>query len=1016
MPQADPNFRPVLVSVDFTTLEARPGDLIGVTYRFRNDGTAPAAQDYMVFVHLEWPDRGCTNIVRNLDHYPLRGTSTWEPGEIVADGPYVIEAPGEKGDAVYHVHVGIYAPQLPGGPRLLDVYANELRVDRNAPPAALAQPAALPSEDLAARRHNVAARIKDGVSLDGPGYRFTVDRQSGAWQLLDKASGVRWASNPEQAVFGSIGLSDGHVTRTFAIRRFDEIQTTRSGLVLNVRPRIDDQAAGLTVSFKVSPVADPAGLEMSYSVTGASRWKVTSVTILDNAFWTTDADKGYSVLPVRLGVLVPADEGLPHVRRMLTYSDTSMALYGAVKEGSALLVAWPHCDTQLLFAHTWPNNPLVPGRQMNSISLTLLPPANSCTIHPLGRGDYCDIARAYRRVAAKRGLVKTWAQKRRECPNVDKLIGAADFKPFVFVRVLPREPGGQEGLHVGFTFSEVAQCAEHWREDLGIDRAMVVLAGWIHRGYDNQHPDILPACPECGGNEELAEAAERIKQLGFLFGLHDNYQDMYCDAPSWDEKYINLDARGNLKLGGYWAGGQAYQVCAIKQVELARRPQNLPAVKRLFDPTIYFIDTTFAWGLVTCEAPDHPMTRSDDMKYKAMLCDEAKKHFGLFGSEEGREWAVPHADYFEGILSHKASGDPREIVVPIMPMVYGDCVMLFTHQGDRLGPWDAKKVLDHVLYAAMPVYHFGDHLYWTRPEMRGLPITLLPPLVEPAGPRSFRITYRWQVDDQIAEDYRCFVHFTHPKATRPESIAYQNDHAFATPTSHWKPGSVVEDGPYTVEVPEQFVGESEIWLGLLDKDGQRMAIGDYQSSSGRYCVGTVIVGPDEVISRPAELHRTQKPFARGDNGWGRDLCETDRFIKNTYEVLSYLQRLTAEQPMTHHAFLTADRSVEQAVFGNGKVRVTVNYGPEEYTVGDTVLPQFGFLVESDTFLAFHAARFAGRSYDPPALFAIRSLDGRPIARSGRLRIYHGFGDPRIVLNGMEHLVEQETIIERGGMS
>ncbi|MBC7287860.1 MAG: hypothetical protein H5T86_07420 [Armatimonadetes bacterium] len=593
---------------------------------------------------------------------------------------------------------------------------------------------------------------------------------------------------------------------------------------------------------------------------------------------------------------------------------------------------------------------------------------------------------------------------------MDKLIGAADFKPFVFVRVLPREPGQREALHLGYTFAEVARCAEHWRHDLGIDQAMVVLAGWIHRGYDNQHPDILPACPECGGNEELAKAAKRIKELGYLFGLHDNYQDMYRDAPSWDEKYINRDANGNLKLGGYWAGGQAYQVCAIKQVELARRPQNLPAVKQLFDPTIYFIDTTFAWGLVTCEAPEHPMTRADDMRYKSLLCDEAKKHFGLFGSEEGREWAVPHADYFEGIFSHKASGDPSEIVVPIMPTVYGDCVMLFTHQGDRLGPEDAKKVLDHVLYAAMPVYRFGNHLYWTDQPARGVPVLPLPPRVEPAGELKFRITYRWQVKDRIDQDLRCFVHFTHPRATRPEGIAYQNDHLFSTPTSQWVPGETVEDGPYTVEVPEQFVGESELWLGLLDKEGQRLALDDLQSTGGRYKIGTVVATQEGVEFRPSELPRAEKPFARGDNGWGAELCETDRFIKNTYEVLSYLQRLVAETPMTRHEFVTPDRSVERTVFGAGKARVTVNYGPKEYAVGDVVLPKYGFLVESDTFLAFHATRFGGRAYNPSALFTVRSLDGLPIGKSRRLRIYHGFGDPRIVLNGREYAVQREAVV------
>ena len=34
---------------------------------------------------------------------------------------------------------------------------------------------------------------------------------------------------------------------------------------------------------------------------------------------------------------------------------------------------------------------------------------------------------------------------------------------------------------------------------------------------------------------------------------------------------------------------------------------------------------------------------------------KAKQHFGLFGSEEGREWAVPCADYKPGTRSPKGS-------------------------------------------------------------------------------------------------------------------------------------------------------------------------------------------------------------------------------------------------------------------------------------------------------------------------------------------------------------------------
>ena len=100
------------------------------------------------------------------------------------------------------------------------------------------------------------------------------------------------------------------------------------------------------------------------------------------------------------------------------------------------------------------------------------------------------------------------------------------------------------------------------------------------------------------------------------------------------------------------------------------------------------------------------MTRLDDLKWKTRLCLLAKQHFGLFGSEEGREWAVPCADYLEGIFGHQTDSPPGS-VIPLFPLVYSDCVQIMTHQSDRIGPGDEKKVADHILFAQMPLPSFG---------------------------------------------------------------------------------------------------------------------------------------------------------------------------------------------------------------------------------------------------------------------------------------------------------------------
>jgi hypothetical protein len=72
-------------------------------------------------------------------------------------------------------------------------------------------------------------------------------------------------------------------------------------------------------------------------------------------------------------------------------------------------------------------------------------------------------------------------------------------------------------------------------------------------------------------------------------------------------------------------------VCAPKQLELAQRPQNLGAIRDLFGPWSYFIDTTYAVGPRECFDPNHPIGRNDDIAWKIRLSDYARNVFGIFG-------------------------------------------------------------------------------------------------------------------------------------------------------------------------------------------------------------------------------------------------------------------------------------------------------------------------------------------------------------------------------------------------
>ena len=874
----DPDFKPELVAAEFSSREVRPGDRLAVTLKFRNKGTKAARSDYMVFLHFESPEKGCPHIVMQRDHEPSLSTSQWQPGKVVVDGPQLLVVPADRPDQTCHVHVGLFSTGG-RGERLLDTYvAGVIRVSGSAPPSGRLGPEPLAREEVEKRRRDLAARIPDidRASLDTSAWRFAVGRGSAVWTLLDKASGVMWNSDPVQPRFGQLVLRNGERTVVWPIERFDEIREDSGKLSLITRPQADGKPTGVSVTFTLTPLSEPAGLRLAYDSTQTADWRVARVRLLDSSLTVTEEDGGLAYVPHRLGIERTADSCFPGRESWTTYDDLSMAMCGLVKQGSALLLNWEDVEARLSIDSSWPDMPLVPGRRACAVSLELGSPKGMCSLHPLGRGGYVEIARAYRPLAKAKGWLRTWAEKRKEYPTVDRMFGAADFKPFVFSRVVPGSrfsKDGKEHAHLSFTFEEAAQCAEHWRNDLGIDRAMVVLAGWINGGYDVRHPDVLPAAPECGGDKSLADAAARIKACGYLFGLHDNYQDMYENAPSFGHSWLNKDAQGKSRMGGNWNGGQAWQVCAIKQVELAERSEtNLPRVSQLFDPAVYFIDTVFAWPLVTCEDPSHPMTRGDDLRWKTRLCLLAKKHFGLFGSEEGREWAVPCSDYLEGLFTQQTDAAPGQ-VIPLFPLVYSDCAQIMTHQSYRIGPGADKMIVDHVLFAEMALPSFGNHLYWKTNN-----------------------------------------------------------------------------------------GQPEAARGLWD---------------------------------------------RGDGGWTEKLTAADRVIKNSWEVLSPLNVITAEMPLASHEFVTADRMVQRTRFGD--VTVTVAYQRPAEIEGNA-LPANGFIIESPQFVAFCATRFGGIEYGTPALFTARSLDGKPIAESSRVRIYHGFGDLRIKLSGKQFEVAREEIV------
>lgn len=866
--------------------------------------------------------------------------------------------------------------------------------------------------------------LSDSVTLETPFLRFRLSPQDGRYEILDKKTQVTWHSNPYRSRFGEAVLNIKGELQPVSLDRC-EIQRLDGGLEAEFHPLRGQPTLGLRVQIRSS--RDGKTLEFSYETDRGLT--IEKIRLLEDALWVTDTDQGYLIVPVREGLLVPANSGLSFTHSFGTYDyeGCHMEMLGAVKKKSALLITWRSPYITLLLKSVLTDQG--GGKQILSPSLELRKSARSFQVRFLGRGDYVSIAKAYRQIAKKRGWLVRWSEKLKGNPERAKLFGAVNFKLWsTLSRRMNEESTREESVQVNWTFDEAAQIAEHLKRDLKLDKVLFILGGWIHRGYDNQHPDILPAAPECGGNEGLARCAQRVRELGYLFCLHDNYQDMYRDAPSWDESFLMKRLDGSLVLGGRWAGGRAYLTCSKKALELAQRPQNLPAVKALTHANAYFIDTTYAAGLYECFDPHHPLTKEEDMKWKQALSDYARRLFGIFGSECGREWAIPHSDFFEGLTGvsgryyHNAEllSKLGGVVIPLFEIVYRDTLAIYGKYSYDLSQ-SAEYVLHHISIGRPLNYHgVPPHLYWKEPFQDPLPLALRPrpPQVTPQGPRQFQICYRWKVEKPLLADWRIFVHFTDSEG----HIRFQGDYQPAPPTSCWAVGEV-QQGPFTVSVPEGLTGTFDIRVGLYQPTtGERALLLGSHDGERRVIIGHLKVSPDRIEGLPSQREEGQRDpalFLRADSGWAEGLHPLDRFIKNTYEVLSPLNEITAQMPMSQHQFLSSDYKVQRTVFGRGSsaVEVIVNKGDKEYrhrskTWGEILLPPYGFFVEGPSFVAFYARSWNSLRYEDPPLFTLRSEDGEPLDRSRHIRVYHGFGDLRLKLGDTLYTVQREAIISR----
>ena len=133
-------------------------------------------------------------------------------------------------------------------------------------------------------------------------------------------------------------------------------------------------------------------------------------------------------------------------------------------------------------------------------------------------------------------------------------------------------------------------------------------------------------------------------------------------------------------------------------------------------------------------------------------------------------------------------------------------------------------------YAECPAYIFADARTWfDTPYVRGRK-DIEPRLRDFAdlGGGRVRVTYEWIVNDTLEEDFNCFVHAVNPLSAGGDRIVFQQDHAVPRPTSTWRTGEVIADGPWELSVSGEY-GAYDLVIGLFK--GERVRLKDAHNNT-----------------------------------------------------------------------------------------------------------------------------------------------------------------------------------------
>ena len=170
-------------------------------------------------------------------------------------------------------------------------------------------------------------------------------------------------------------------------------------------------------------------------------------------------------------------------------------------------------------------------------------------------------------------------------------------------------------------------------------------------------------------------------------------------------------------------------------------------------------------------------------------------------------------------------------------------------------------------YAECPEFIFADARTHFDPVDGRTPKAIEPKLREfrHLGGNRVQITYEWIVNDSLDTDFICYVHAVNERESAGQQIVFQQDHALPRPTSQWRKGDVIVDGPYEISVSDKF-DDYDLVAGLYQVKGSVLSLQGAADRHGRIQIAKLRLQKQngQVTAITAGLARRPPPGSEED--------------------------------------------------------------------------------------------------------------------------------------------------------